>query len=88
MTEFSAIVPWIGALAGVLTTVCWLPQAVRLIRHRDTRAISLWTNLVFFAGLVCWLTYGVALSDWALIGANAISIVFTSVIIAMKLRYG
>lgn len=88
MNVTSAAVPWIGAAAAVLTTICWLPQAVRLIRHKDTRAISLWTNVTFIFGLVCWLIYGIAISDWPLIGANAVSMVFTSIIIAMKLRYG
>jgi MtN3 and saliva related transmembrane protein len=54
----------------------------------DTGAISLSTNLTFITGLVCWLVYGIAISDWPLIGANAVSMVFTSIIIAMKLRYG
>ncbi len=31
-------VPWIGAIAAVLTTICWLPQAVRVMRYKDTRA--------------------------------------------------
>ncbi len=84
----AGVAPWIGSLAAVLTTMCWLPQAVRLVRYKDTHAISLTTNLVFFTGLVCWLLYGIALADWVLIGANAVSLLFTSVIIAMKLRYG
>ena len=79
---------WFGAAGATLTTICWLPQAVRLIRYRDTRAISLITNLIFFSGLVCWLIYGISLNDWPLIGSNAISILLTSVIIAMKLRHG
>ena len=77
---------WFGAVGATLTTICWLPQAVRLIRYRDTRAISLVTNLIFFSGLVCWLIYGITLPDWPLIISNAISILLTSVIIAMKLR--
>jgi MtN3 and saliva related transmembrane protein len=85
---FAEIAPWIGAAGAVLTTICWLPQAMRAIRLKDTSAISLTTNLVFAAGLVCWFTYGVALGDWPIMGANAISFVFTMVIIAMKLRYG
>ena len=79
---------WFGALGATLTTICWLPQAVRLIKYRDTRAISLVTNLIFWLGLVCWLIYGITLHDWPLIASNAISIVLTSVIIAMKLRHG
>jgi MtN3 and saliva related transmembrane protein len=78
----------IGVVGAVLTTICWLPQAVRLIRSRKTQAISLITNLMFCIGLLFWLVYGIALNDWPLIGSNAISIVLTSVIIAMKLRHG
>jgi MtN3 and saliva related transmembrane protein len=76
------------AIGAVLTTICWPPQAVRLIRSRETQAISLITNLMFCIGLLFWLVYGIALNDWPLIGSNAISIVLTSVIIAMKLRHG
>jgi len=32
--------------------------------------------MTFMLGLVCWLTYGIALSNPPLIGANAVSIVF------------
>jgi MtN3 and saliva related transmembrane protein len=80
--------PWIGAIGAVLTTVCWLPQAIRLVRHKDTRAISLTTNLTFGIGLIFWLIYGIAIVDWPLIASNAVSVVFTSVIVAMKLRHG
>jgi MtN3 and saliva related transmembrane protein len=81
-------VPWIGAIGAVLTTICWLPQAIRLVRHKDTRAISLTTNLTFGIGLIFWLIYGIAIVDWPLIASNAVSVVFTSIIVAMKLRHG
>lgn len=83
-----SITPWIGATAAILTTVCWLPQAVRVVRYKDTRAISLTTNIVFTIGITLWMIYGIALDNWPLIIANAISIMFTSVIIAMKLKHG
>ena len=84
----ASAVPWIGAIGAVLTTICWLPQAIRLVRHKDTRAISLITNLTFGIGLVFWLIYGIAIVDWPLIASNAVSVVLTSVIVAMKLRHG
>lgn len=79
---------WVGAAGAVLTTICWLPQAVRVVRTKDTRAISLATNLIFATGILLWLIYGIALMNWPLIAANAISMMFTLVIIFMKLRYG
>lgn len=72
----------------MLTTICWLPQAVRVVRTHDTRAISLATNLIFATGILLWLIYGIAIGNWPLIAANTISMMFTLVIIAMKLRHG
>jgi MtN3 and saliva related transmembrane protein len=88
ITGFATAAPWLGSIGAVLTTACWLPQAVRLVRHKDTRAISLSTNIMFGVGLVFWLIYGIAIMDWPLIGSNAVSMIFTAIIIAMKLRHG
>jgi MtN3 and saliva related transmembrane protein len=78
----------IGALGAVLTTVCWLPQAIRIVRERDTRAISLAATAGFTAGIVLWLVYGVALVDWPLIASSAITLALMLVILALKLRHG
>lgn len=81
-------VHWIGAAGAVLTTICWLPQAARVVRTRDTRSISLSTNLLFALGVLLWLVYGIALGNWPLIVGEAISMMFTLVIITMKVRHG
>ena len=78
----------IGAGAAILTTICWLPQVVRILRTRDTNAISLVTNVIFATGVLLWLIYGIAIGNWSLIAANAISMTLTLVIIGMKLRHG
>ncbi len=85
---FPASIHWVGAAGAVLTTICWLPQAVRVVRTKDTGAISLATNLIFATGILLWLIYGIAIGNWPLIAANAVSMMFTLVIIAMKLRHG
>ncbi len=84
----SFVVESIGAAAAVLTTVCWLPQALRVIRYRDTRAISFVSYLGFAIGVALWLVYGVFLSNGPLIAANTITLGLLIVILAMKLRYG
>ena len=82
------LIETIGAAAALLTTFCWVPQALRTIRLRDTRAISLPSQLAFAAGLALWLGYGCLIASWPLIGANALSLALVSVIVATKLRYG
>jgi MtN3 and saliva related transmembrane protein len=78
----------IGLTGAVLTTVCWLPQAIKIIRDKDTRAISLVATAAFTTGIAFWLAYGVARVDWPIIGANVITLALMLVILALKLRYG
>jgi MtN3 and saliva related transmembrane protein len=64
------------------------PQAVRIIRSRETRAISLAGTLAFTVGIVFWLLYGLALVDWPLITSNAVTLGLMAVIVTLKLRHG
>jgi MtN3 and saliva related transmembrane protein len=52
-----SLIDAIGMTGAVLTTVCWLPQAIKLIRSRETRAISLAGTVVFTVGIAFWLAY-------------------------------
>lgn len=78
----------LGLVAATLTTFCWLPQAVRTIRTRDTRAISLVTQCAFTFGVLLWLIYGIAIGSAPLVLANSATFVLVSLILVMKLRYG
>jgi MtN3 and saliva related transmembrane protein len=82
------IIELIGAAAATLTTICWLPQAIRVIRTRETRAISLPAYAAFAAGLTLWLAYGLLLGSLPLIVANTITLALVLVILALKLRHG
>lgn len=83
-----ALVDIIGFAAATLTTLCWLPQAWRTIRTRDTRAISLWTQVLFACGIALWLAYGLLILSWPVIIANTLTLGLVLIIIAMKLRFG
>ncbi|MEE9542254.1 MAG: SemiSWEET transporter [Thermodesulfobacteriota bacterium] len=78
----------IGLVAAVLTTVSFLPQAIRIIKLRETRDISLWTYILLEGGIVLWLIYGIMLGKMPIILANAITLFFTSVILFLKLKFG
>ncbi len=83
-----ALVEAVGIAAAILTTLCWIPQAARTIRTRDTRAISLVTQSAFTLGIGLWLVYGLLLGSLPLILANGVSFVLVAMILAMKLRFG
>ena len=46
---------WTGFLAAALTTVAFVPQAVKTIRSKDTRSISLGMYVIFTIGIAFWL---------------------------------
>ena len=82
------IIDVIGIAGATLTTLCWLPQALKVIRERETRALSLLATGGFTAGVGLWLVYGLAIGDWPLIGSNAVTLALMLPILATKLRYG
>jgi MtN3 and saliva related transmembrane protein len=82
------LVDSVGMTGAVLTTVCWLPQARKIIRERETRSISLSATALFTLGIFFWLIYGVALVDWPLITSNIVTLALMLVIMALKLRHG
>ena len=83
-----AAVETIGTLAALVTTMCWVPQAIHILRTRDTRAISLWMQAAMTGGIFLWLVYGVLISDWPLIWSNMVTLVLVGAILWLKLRYG
>ncbi len=77
-----------GTAGATLTTICWLPQAVKVIREKDTRSLSLLATLAFTLGIALWLAYGIGRGEWPLIAANGVTLALMLPIVAMKLRYG
>lgn len=78
----------LGALAGLCTTIAFLPQLVRAWRTRSTRDISLPMFSLLVFGIFLWLVYGALIGDVPLILANGVSFCFTSSILYLKLRHG
>jgi MtN3 and saliva related transmembrane protein len=76
----------VGAVAAVLTTASFLPQAIKVLRTRETEAISLAMYALFTTGVAAWLAYGILTTQWSIIVANAITVVLSGTILAMKMR--
>jgi MtN3 and saliva related transmembrane protein len=85
---FPRLIDLIGVVGATLTTVCWLPQALKILREKETRTLSLPATSAFTCGIGLWLIYGLAINDWPLIGSNAVTLALMAVILSMKLRYG
>ncbi|MEO8653117.1 MAG: SemiSWEET transporter [Ramlibacter sp.] len=77
----------IGYLAAILTTCSFVPQAWHTFRTRDVSGISLGMYSVFALGVALWLAYGLLLTAWPIVAANAITLALALAILGMKLRY-
>ncbi|HNX58768.1 MAG TPA: SemiSWEET transporter [Spirochaetota bacterium] len=77
----------VSIFAGILTTASFMPQAIKTIRTKNTRGISLIMYIVLIAGLFMWFVYGVYLKNVSIIFSNLITLIFASVILVMKIRY-
>ncbi|HEU5111453.1 MAG TPA: SemiSWEET family transporter [Micromonosporaceae bacterium] len=74
----------LGLIAGLLTTLCWVPQLARTLRTRSTDDIS-WAYLAVLAtGLALWLAYGVLRGDPAIIGSNVLALACVATLMTVK----
>ena len=77
---------WLGYLAATLTTGAFVPQAWHTFRSSDLAGISLGMYAAFTAGVALWLLYGVALGEWPIVVANAVTLALASTILVRTWR--
>ncbi len=81
------IVTITGLVAAACTTVSFLPQAIKTIRTKDTSGISLSMYSLFAFGTLLWLLFGLFSGNIPIISANAVTLVFSMIILVYKIRY-
>ena len=76
----------IGISAACFTTISFVPQAIKVIRTKNTEGISLYMYIIFTAGTFLWLCYGILTHDFPITFANAITFMLSSIILFFKIR--
>lgn len=82
------LVEGIGTLAGIMTTVAFVPQVLRTWRLGSARDFSLPMLLLFVGGVGLWLVYGLLKGALPLLVANAVTFVLAAFILWVKVRGG
>jgi len=75
----------LGYAAALLTTVSSVPQALKIIRTKETKDVSAKSYILLFTGLILWIIYGVYREDLPLILANSISALVAGTVLMLKL---
>ncbi|WP_461631593.1 SemiSWEET transporter [Labilibaculum euxinus] len=83
-TTFASI---LGFAAAFCTTVSFIPQALRVIKTKHTKDLSLAMYSMFNIGILMWLIYGVLIDAWPVIIANVITLGLTLIILVLKIKY-
>ena len=78
----------VGLLAGLFTTIAFVPQVWQVWKSRSARDISLPMYLIFTAGVALWFGYVLLTGTMPVIVANAVTLVLAGAVLAMKLRFG
>lgn len=78
----------LGFLGGSLIALGFIPQVVRLFRLKSAKEISLPFTVLFTAGVISWMLYGIVMRLPSVILWNAISLVLNSAMLYAKLKYG
>jgi MtN3 and saliva related transmembrane protein len=75
-------------IAGILTTISFVPQVIRTWRTRSTKDISIGMFSLFCAGILLWALYGFAISSLPVIITNVVTFILAFTILVLKLRHG
>ena len=78
----------VGMLAGLLTTVAFLPQAFKIWHSKSAKDVSLTMFVCFCTGIVLWVIYGFMLGALPVILANVVTLCIAATILVFKIRYG
>ena len=84
------MINWImilGLTAALFTTTSLLPQAVKAIKTKKTGDLSLLTYFVLTTGVALWLIYGLIIKDIPVIAANGVALIFSLIILTLKIKY-
>ena len=63
----------LGFIAAILTTLSFLPQALRIRRRRSADDVSFTMYLMMVTGQSLWLVYGIVIASPSMIGANVVA---------------
>jgi len=79
---------FVGYVAGALTTLSFLPQAIKCFKTKSTGDISAGMYVIFTTGVALWLTYGFLREDLPIMAANAVTLILAASVLLAKIRYG
>jgi MtN3 and saliva related transmembrane protein len=77
----------VGTAAALCSMTSFTPQILKIWRERDASSVSLRMYVVTVTGFALWVAYGVLTESWPVVGANAVCLVLSAIILSLKWRF-
>ena len=77
----------LGYVAGLITAFTFLPQVLKTWKTKSAKDVSLAMFLIALTNQILWLAFGILRVDPVIIITNAVMLLMTSLMIALKLKY-
>lgn len=58
----------IGIVAGLLGVIAYCPQVYKIYHNKSVTDVSLTKYLIIAASIVLWLTYGILIRNYVIVG--------------------
>lgn len=83
-----SLITLLGLVAATCTTLSFLPQALKIIKTKETGGISLMMYVFLECGLCLWFVYGILINNLPIMLANGVALLFSSIVLILKIKYG
>ena len=80
----SEIIGWIGVLLGIFVSV---PQAIKSIKEKSTKGVSLHAYQLLFLTVLCYLIRAIAIKEPIFIVSNAVNLIVTGIVLYLFKKY-
>jgi MtN3 and saliva related transmembrane protein len=77
------IISWI---ASILSTLSFMPQAILILKTKDTRSLSLTMWVISILATSFWVIFAYQIDNIGMLVADLIILVFTSIILFFKVK--
>lgn len=76
----------IGYMAGLFTSLSFIPQVIKVIKDKNTEGLSLSMYLMYVIGVSLWVTYGFFMNDIPVLITNLVTLAFSLPVLIMIIK--
>ncbi|MFC1548459.1 SemiSWEET family sugar transporter [Candidatus Omnitrophota bacterium] len=77
----------IGVIAGVCTSMSFVPQIIKIVKTKHVRDLSLGMYIILTTGIFLWLIYGILIKEFPIILANAAALIMCLFVVVSKIAF-